>query len=151
MKPLSVWFAAAAAAALVFGTGCSSEEQATIPILADTDPFGWSLPVEVEIENRDTTALCDLSLVVRYDSNADERISLSLTFTAPDSTIFAERAAFPLAHSDKPASQASLDIIPYRRNVRLSQTGVYRVSIMPAGKVQGIEAVGLSLQNSKNR
>lgn len=147
MKRLCTLLAAALTAA-----GCmpDASDSEVLTAMADTDPMGWSLPVATEIENRDTVSMRELSIAVRYGIDTDvDDLSLSLTFTAPDSTVFTERAVFPLAHRRKAASVAAVETIPYRQNVRLAQTGVYRVEIMPAGRVRGFEAAGIVVAKSQ--
>lgn len=147
MRRLLATVAIAAAALSARCTPAPADEVAVV--MADTDPMGWSAPVTAQFENRDTTALSDLSIVVRYGSRTDaESLPLTLTFTAPDSARFTESAVLPLSHPRKPASMAALEAIPYRRRVRLSQAGTYTVTIMPARRIRGIEAVGLSVQKN---
>ena len=113
----------------------------------DVDPFVWDEPTVILYDNRDTVSLRDLSLTIRYGTRLkDTLLPLTITTVAPDSTCISEPNAFVLKHDAKPASTAAVEQIPYRRSARLSQCGVYRITIEPRVRLRGVEAVGITFE-----
>lgn len=113
----------------------------------DVDPFGWDEPSVIEYRNRDTVSLRDMSIAVRYGTSLkDDRLPLTITTVAPDSSRISEPNVFFLKHDAKPASTAAVEQIPYRHSARLSQCGVYRIIIEPSVRLRGVEAVGITFE-----
>lgn len=112
--------------------------------MADTDPFGWRSAAVAEYDNADTAAVYRLSIALRYGPKMRRgRIPLTITTVAPDSAYRTETFAFPVRGASAPASAATVESIPYRDGVHLSQQGVYRIIIEPAEPLQGVEAAGI--------
>ena len=142
------WIAAAVFMLPVLA-GCSAERRADT-VMGDVNPFGWLNEEVVTFDNADTVSKRDVSLVLRCGSDLDtDRLPLTLTFMAPDSSRFVERRVFALHLPEKSASTAAVVTIPYRWSVVLRQRGTYTIAIKPAETVRGIEAAGFTFQKTE--
>lgn len=136
----------ASAAILAGAGGCASPWQTAA---ADVTPGGWDEPAEIRIENADTTTLRDADLFLRYDERfTEDTLTVRIATVAPDSLRFEEVFLLAIPRSDGPAALTRESLIPYRRHVRLTKTGEYRVIVTPQRSIRGVEAVGIRLSKS---
>lgn len=123
--------------------GCSGTTG--VSTMCDVPVSGWSEPASALYCNSDTTGLYTLSLAVRHDGRmCGSELHAEVRFIAPDSSVYAERAVFPLAERGRCASVSAVEKVAYRRAVRLARQGEYTIIITPEGSVRGIEAVGMA-------
>lgn len=137
---------AAALAAFLAGS-CLSAHHATA---IDVDTRGWQRAATFLLPNSDTAALHDLHLFLRCgECFAEDTVTFRITVTTPGRLRFEELfpAAIPRRHSS--AALLGERIIPYRRAVRFTETGDYRISIAPLRPLKGVEAVGLDIVKSE--
>lgn len=114
--------------------------------MADVDPYEWSEPIVVKIENADTLTLRDLSVVIRSNRHfREDTLYLELKLQAPDSSRFCEEVAFPMHHPHRPAALRLIDEIPYRQDVVLNRFGAYWFSLRPLHPTRGVEAAGINV------
>lgn len=143
VRLLAAWAALAAACCCV---GCQASRQVTV---ADVDPFAWNGPAELLIENTDTTALRDIELFLRCnDRFGEDTLTVRITTLAPDTLRCVELLPIHFPRVTGPASLAREHTVAYRRRIRFSQSGDYRMMIAPTRPVAGVEAVGISIVKS---
>ncbi|MBP3483187.1 MAG: hypothetical protein J6K28_07340 [Alistipes sp.] len=139
--------AVCSAAVALLSFGCASAPET---IMNGVDPFGWDEATVVEYDNRDTVSLRDLALTIRYGAALkDNRLPLTITTMAPDSTCISEQKVFFLECRPGPAATAAVENIVYRRSARLSQQGTYSVTIEPHVPLKGVEAVGITFEKAE--
>lgn len=137
-------FAIAGGGALV--VGCSSPYRS---VVADVDAMAWNGPVELILPNTDTLDCYDWQLLVRSDDRiAADTFTLRIAVVTPDSLRFEEPFFVRLPARPVPAAMLSETDIDYRRQVRLSRSGDYRLTIRPLYPLRGIEAVGIQTVKS---
>ena len=134
-------------AAVLAMSGCGGDGLSVS--MCDTDPAGWVRPAVIHFDNRDTTALHDLDFAVRHRGAGP--FEATVTFAAPDSAIFSEKAVIPLAVHASAGTAAAAEQIPYRRAVRFRQQGRYTITITPSGTPRHIEAAGLVFKTETER
>ena len=116
-------------------------------LAADVDPSEWADTVEIVLPNTDTLTRCDLSLYLRFDERfRDDSLTLHVEVRTPDSLSYEAPFLFCVPHLRKPAAVRSEAVADYRKRVRLAREGDYRVLIVPARPVTGVEAVGLYVE-----
>ena len=146
-----LWYITALFAAALLPAGCLSGSGG-VPqsVMEDVNPFGWLREQRLEFHNDDTVSLRDIAILLRCGADADEgELPMEIKFTAPDSSRFVERRTIPLVLRRGPVSTAETVAIPYRRSVRLTQRGVYSVSLKPLASVRGIEAAGITIEKQQ--
>ena len=122
-------------------TGCSMPGRTAV---AEIGGGTWSDPVELVLPNNDTTGCYDWQLFVRCDDRiAPEAFTLQITLLSPDSLRFSESVAVQLPASPAAAPVLREAAVDYRRRVRLSALGNYRLRIAPHEPLRGVEAVGI--------
>lgn len=121
-------------------TGCTMPGRVAVAEIGGT----WAEPVELVLPNDDTTGCYDWQLFVRCDDRSTtECFTLQITVLSPDSLRFSESVAVQLPPEAAPAPLLREVAVDYRRRVRLSARGNYRVRIAPQQPVEGIAAVGI--------
>ncbi len=126
--------------------GCSSPYRS---IVADVDATAWVDPVELILPNAATLDCYDWQLFVRGDDRiAADTFTLRIAVVTPDSLRFEESFLVRLPARPVPAAVLSEADIDYRRRVRLSRSGDYRLTIRPLYPLRGIEAVGIQTVKS---
>ncbi len=126
--------------------GCSSPYRS---IEADVDATAWVDPVELILPNTDTLDCYDWQLFVRSDDRiAADTFTLRIAVVTPDSLRFEESFLVRLPVRPVPAAVRSEAGIDYRRRVRLSRSGDYRLTIRPLYPLRGIESVGIQTVKS---
>lgn len=133
--------AAGLAAAAWLATGCSTPYRS---VVADVDAGAWNAPVELTMPNTDTLNNYDWQFFVRSDERiAPDTFTVRIAVVTPDSLRFEEPFAVQLPVCTTPAARLCENLLDYRRRVRLSRTGDYRLTIRPVRPLRGIEAVGI--------
>ncbi len=126
--------------------GCSTPYRS---VVADVDATAWADPVELILRNTDTLDCYDWQLFVRSDDRiAADTFTLRIAVVTPDSLRFEEPFLVRLPARPVPAAVRSEAEIDYRRRVRLSQAGDYRLTIRPLYPLRGIETVGIQTVKS---
>lgn len=118
--------------------------------VADVDPHGWhtDTPARVTVENTDTVAKCDISLLVRVDNTfVPQTLPVVIRTIMPDSVNFEETFNLPLAIPTTMKENYYEALIPYRTDVILDRTGKYtfEISTLVDG-VRGIWSVGITIK-----
>ena len=129
--------------AALFFASCLRTETTFV---ADVNPLSWgpAQPVEVVRGNLDTTGLYDLVLVVGYDASAPAaEIPLTITTTAPDSSLVSEIVRLRIDKDGMKSSHPGECKQRYRYKALFSQSGDYTFAFVPGHEVSGIRWVGL--------
>lgn len=133
-------------AALLAG-GCLTEDRS---FAVDVDARSWSTPATFTLPNADTATRCDLQFFLRCDEClAGDTVTFRIAVTTPGRLRFEELFATTVPRTQSPAALLRERIVPYRRAVRLAETGDYRISIAPLRPLKGVEAVGLNIVKSE--
>ena len=106
----------------------------------------WSSPAEITIENSDTVGLYDMAVALRHNGlPADGQIEVTIRTVTPDSMWVEEPLAIRIGDDgrSRPAQHEAWAL--YRRRVRLSREGAYRIIITPTQAVSGVTAVGVDM------
>lgn len=140
-------FAALIALSMV---SCMGDDK--LSMVADLDPAQWREAVQFEILNSDTLSMRDISVFVRYKPSFQriDSLALHVVTIAPDQARVVEQLTifFPRT-SDDLWRRRLYGEATYRKAVRLSQMGDYRVLIYPQQAAQGVEAVGITLRKKE--
>ncbi len=138
--------AAGLAAVAWLAAGCSTPYRS---VDADVDAEAWNAPVELTLPNTDTLGSYDWQFFVRSDERiAPDTFTVRIAVVTPDSLRFEEPFAVQLPVCTTPAARLCENLLDYRRRVRLSRTGDYRLTIRPVRPLRGIEAVGIQTVES---
>lgn len=109
----------------------------------------WEAPAEITVPNSDTLGLYDLSIALRHDgSPAGSVVEMTVRTVTPDSLWTEERIAVSIGDDGRSRSSQHETVCPYRRGVRLSRTGDYRITVTPLRPVKGVVAVGVDMSQS---
>ena len=131
---------------LTGGAGCSSPYQNAV---TDIPARKWSEAIEIRMENADTLTLRDAALFLRCnDRFTEDTLTVRIATLSPDSLRFEESFLLAITRKNTPAALMHEYLIPYRRRIRLSRTGEYRLVVTPERSVRGVEAVGIRLSKS---
>lgn len=102
----------------------------------------WVNCEEFYYENEDTLSMRDIAIVLRYDrGEVADSVALNVMTISPDSMIVDEPFVLhiPRLGDMRPAEQTFL----YRRNVVLNCPGRYLFRLRPTGVAEGINSVGI--------
>lgn len=137
------WFIAAAA--LLTLCSCISTQQTEMEAI---NSRGWSEPCDILIENGDTLSMRTIGVALRYnhDFKADT-LALRIGVLTPDIKHFEERVTLQLSRPYTASAVAASETLPYRVHSVLAQKGTYIFTITPEYAVEGIEAVGITIEN----
>lgn len=114
------------------------------------NPALWNEPAELEIRNTDTLTLRDAVIFVRSnDRSADDTLTVRIVTVSPDSLRCSETLLLGMERTNGPASLARESATPYRRRIRFSHRGTYRITITPLRPARGIEAIGIDIVKSE--
>lgn len=138
------WVAIFLLIALTLG-GCSSDGHIRAK---DTPPQGWQRAVIFNIENRDTTERCDISLMLRCRvAELDETrgsIRLNIVTTTPTQRRVAEQVEVTVISPDVIIERGvALIDQPYRNSVQWRELGEYQMAIYPTQPTDGVESIGV--------
>lgn len=126
---------------------CVDDDQ--LMMVVDLDSGQWREAAQFDIPNNDIRSMREISLFVRYQPSFArvDSLPLHIVTIAPDETRVVEQMTiyFPRTSSDLWRKRLYGEAV-YRKNVRLSQSGDYRVLIYPQQITQGVEAVGITLK-----
>lgn len=126
--------------------GCIASHRS---VATDVDSGAWRDTAQLTFRNEDTLGLSDLHFFLRYnDRFTGDTLPVEVIVLSPDSLRVSERVTLRIRRMAGPASMAHEAKIPYRRRIRFSRKGAYRVLVVPDTTVRGIEAVGIHLTNS---
>lgn len=132
--------------ALLLG-GCIASHRA---VVTDVDSRAWSDTAQLTFPVDDTLHLSDLHFFLRYnDRFSADTLPVGVIVLSPDSLSVSERVTLRIRRGTGPAAMGREADIPYRRRVRFSRRGEYRVLVVPDTTVRGIEAVGIHLTKSE--
>lgn len=102
----------------------------------------WDHCEEFVYSNKDSLALRDIAIIVRYDMDyVADSVPLRILTISPDSLIYEEPFTLHIPHLADMYPEEQTFI--YRRNVTLQHKGDYRFRITPEEPVEGIMAVGM--------
>ncbi|MDE5963645.1 MAG: hypothetical protein K2G58_06455 [Alistipes sp.] len=136
----------AAVGCVWFVMGCSTPYRS---VIADVDAGMWDEPAELILSNVDTLHEFDWQLFVRGDYRiVADTFTLRIAIETPDSLRFEEPFFVRLSARSAPAALLHENMVGYRRNVRLSRSGDYRLIIRPTRPLRGVEAVGIQTVKS---
>ena len=110
--------------------------------MVDVHSQGWYSPAEVTLNVDDTLSMFDLGLALRYEPKVlGDSLELLVTTIAPDGERWSEWVV--LYPRDRASTIANYDA-PYRKAVRWSAVGDYRIQIAPKYICNGVHAVGVN-------
>ena len=108
-------------------------------------PYNWDDAVSIIYENSDTEAVRDIAVALRYNKSFDsDTLSVKVQTSLPDAHQFSEQILLHLKRDYTAAAVTASEVIPYRNNCVLGQSGYYIFTITPCRAVEGIEAVGIA-------
>lgn len=136
----------AALAALVCLASCISGHDS---VVADVNPAKWVYPVEIVYDNRDTTAIREAALFLRYGNGTADGVYI-IELHAPSGAKARDTVAVNTAAEPRSNNLHEIQI-PYRRGIRLSEEGGYLFRIVPPEGVRGIWSAGIDFKNSGER
>lgn len=111
------------------------------------NPHEWSKPCDVLIENEDTLSLNRIGIAVRYNNSFKvDTLTLQVQVSTPDLCSFEETVTLQLERPYTASAVASSEMRPYRKHSLLKQRGFYIFTLTPKYPVQGIEAVGITIE-----
>ncbi len=111
--------------------------------VVEVSPDGWFTPIEIPYEVDDTVNMAKMQLVLRYGNRfKHDSINLVVSTTAPDGVVWNEPLTLYTTPTDKLHEVVECD---YRRNIRWSQSGEYRVTLHPQHIYKGISAAGVKV------
>lgn len=127
---------------LVLGMGsCVAPERAFV---VDTQQFDPEHGAIVAVENHDTTSRGELKIFLRVNDHLQtDSLTLRIETFSPDSLHTSEYHRLVLPKGNRVNPLRGLKEIPYRRGVRLNETGTYYFTLTPTRPIKGIEAVGI--------
>ena len=118
--------------------------------VVQTDPRGWHLgePADIAAKNEDTVSRRTVEIVVRYGPEFSfDRLDMSVTTITPDGYRWCDTVSVPIPTRSEIRVDRDVNGI-YRRNVKLSQLGIYRFRLAPLAAqdgVKGVVAVGVDI------
>lgn len=120
---------------------CGSPNQ--VAKVAEVDPSGWFSPSELLFEVTDTTSRVDLSIILRYNNEISaDSIELMVSTITPSRVIWSEPFTLYTPLADKAISVVeSL----YRKEVKWSEEGEYKILLHPQHIYKGISAAGVEI------
>lgn len=128
-------------------TGCTATDYA---VAEDLQGAVWCDSIALPIHNVDTITRRSLRVFFRVENDfREDTLTTFVRLTTPDSLRYEEPFAVTFPRDDAPASIRREAVVTYRRNVVLNQQGIYRFDIVPARRVEGIEAIGLNIVKSE--
>ncbi len=128
-------------AVVAFMTSCGSPRDLSEFVKVDHE--GWFAPVDFKVEVGDTIKRVDMQFILRYrNSIPTDSVELMVTTTAPDGVKWSERFTMPTPTG---VEQMVISERIYRKDIRWSQMGEYRVSLLPQAIYEGITDVGIKM------
>ncbi len=108
----------------------------------------WDKVAVVEIQNEDTLSLRDISIFIKHQQYEGlDSLPLTIYTVAPDEVIFEERRTIHIEGCRRGEYVAShLHEMPYRRDIKLRQRGVYKIYLFPQMPIRGVEGVGVTIK-----
>lgn len=129
------------AAALLSGCDLGNRSHA-----ADIRGRIWSDGVTVAVPNADTVNLYDMRIALRHESSLNgSRIGMRIRTEAPDSSWCEEPFEMVLCDDGRSMAAAHESECTYRRRVRLSLTGDYRITLIPDNPLRGVTAAAVNM------
>jgi hypothetical protein len=147
MKEIRCTIMVCAALATVWAalSGCMSGNNS---VVTDVSPKGWNTPAEMVYSNRDTLSERMAVLFLRHDQRTHEG-KYAVEFRAPSGNIaFCDTVSVgtPNTHNVSISIPPTISFSvkwPYRRRLRLTEEGDYRLTVTPLQNVRGIWSVGI--------
>lgn len=135
-----------------FIQGCVARNDSAV---AEIDPSGWSRHDvrQAVYSNSDTASLRSIDIMVVYNNlflQDRSPLTVSVTTISPDSVSVTENIAIiPERRPQAPSSGYIQAIVPYRKNVSLSQEGDYIFSFAHSEEIpaEGIKAMGVIISD----
>lgn len=111
------------------------------------DPHSWHSPVSIFMQNGDTLSLRSISVAVRYNDNfISDTLTVDIQTSLPDARQCRERVLLNFEHKYKGTAVEVSEVVAYREQAQLSQSGFYIFTITPCRAVKGVEAVGIEIR-----
>jgi hypothetical protein len=129
----------------ISSTGCMSGNNS---VAADVSPKGWDTPVEMVYSNRDTLSERMAVLFLRHDQRTHGG-KYAVEFRAPSGNIAlcdTVSVGTPNTHDVSISIPPTISFSvkwPYRRRLRLTEEGDYRLTVTPLQNVRGVWSVGI--------
>lgn len=127
---------------------CTLDSQPSYVV--DLDPTYWREAAEFTVPNTDTIDNSrEISIFVRFQPSKErvDSLPLHIVTIAPDAERVVEQ--FTIYFKHKMGDQWRRRLyreVPYRRRVRLSQEGEYKILIYPHRPTHGVEAIGVAIK-----
>ena len=108
-------------------------------------PYSWADAVSIIYQNSDTVSERDIAIALRYNKSfRSDTLTVKIQTSLPDAHQFSESVLLHLKRDYTAAAVTASEVIPYRNNCVLGQSGYYIFTITPCRAVEGIEAVGIA-------
>ena len=125
-------------------------QSCTAPLTTEmtaVNPHEWSKPCDVVIENDNTLSLNKIGIAVRYNNSFKaDTLTLQVRVSTPDLCTFEEMVTLQLERPYTASAVATSEMRPYRKHSLLKQRGFYIFTLTPQYPIQGIEAVGITIE-----
>lgn len=116
--------------------------------MVSVDVSSWSEADSLIYENCDTLSQRNLNIAIRYNDNFKARVlPLKIGVTVPDARYFEEVVNLQITHPNSVPMATTVESLPYRSKVVLSQRGAYIFAFTPLTEVCGVEAIGIEIIN----
>ena len=137
--------ALALVALLTLSVGCTPKEKNVCHV----DPLNWSKGANIVYENNNTEALYNIYFFVRCNADFDlKTMPVIIRVTSPDSSISIDRAFWAFDEEKAPTPTGTIQKIGYRSTCLLNMPGKYTFTLMPMEPIRGVEAVGLTMEET---
>ncbi|MFI3247828.1 MAG: hypothetical protein R3Y39_01710 [Rikenellaceae bacterium] len=145
MRAFKRQFAALVSFALI---SCATDGQ--LSMVADVDPIRWREAAEFTLLNSDTLSVRDISIFARYQPTGEriDSLPLHIVTVAPNKARVVEQ--FTLQLKNRVGDQWRRRVFyeaPYRHEVKLRQSGEYKILIYPQSPQSGVEAIGIAVKS----
>lgn len=126
--------------------GCGPKEKNVCHV----NPMNWSKSADIVYENNQPgQSYLDIAFFVRCNADFDAKmLPVVIRITAPDSSECIEPAIW-MFDGELPTTPATTtQMVSYRTVCSLNQQGKYTFSIVPMQPVRGVEAVGITIEET---
>ena len=132
-------------ALLILSVGCTPKEKN----ICHVNPLNWSKSADIVFENKNTESLYNIYFFVRCNADFDlKTMPVIIRTTSPDSSTSIDRAFWVFDDEKAPTPTGTIQKIGYRSTCLLNTPGKYTFTIMPMEPVRGVEAVGLTVEET---
>ena len=126
-------------------TSCGGSD---ITLMEDVNITSWREDVVLEFNNVKDNSTYDVDMVLHVSSRyTAQSAQMIVSVTTPDSMHTSEIVTIhtPITKHTPEASSRDI-VIPYRKSVVMSKSGLYHYTMRPSYPLEGVEAAGLTFK-----